>query len=58
LLNFCWLSEKLYACNHWDYLSVIIDGLFKAVDFIVLTILAIVLLIIGIWVFEKKDIPT
>jgi len=44
--------------NYWDYLSVIIDGLFKTVDFIGLTILAIVLLIIGIWVFEKKDIPT
>ena len=44
--------------NYWDYSSVIIDDLFKAGDFILLTILAIVLLIIGIWVFEKKDIPT
>jgi ABC-2 type transport system permease protein len=43
--------------NYWDYSSVIIDDLFKAGDFILLTILAIVLLIIGIWVFEKKDIP-
>jgi len=43
--------------NYWDYSSVIIDDLFKAVDFILLTILAIVLLIIGIWVFKKKDIP-
>jgi len=44
--------------NYWDNSSVIIDDLFKAGDFILLTILAIVLLIIGIWVFEKKDIPT
>ena len=43
--------------NYWDYSSVTIDGLFKAVDFVILTILAIVLLIIGIWVFKKKDIP-
>ncbi|MDH5451136.1 MAG: ABC transporter permease [Candidatus Bathyarchaeota archaeon] len=43
--------------QYWDYASVIIDDFFKAGDFIVLTILALVLLIIGIWVFEKKDIP-
>lgn len=43
--------------KYWDYSSVIIDDFFKAGDFIVLTILALVLLIIGIWVFEKKDIP-
>jgi ABC-2 type transport system permease protein len=43
--------------NYWDYSSVIIDNLFKAADFILLTVLAIVLLIISILVFEKKDIP-
>jgi len=43
--------------QYWDYSSVIIDDFFKAGDFIVLTMLALVLLIIGIWVFEKKDIP-
>jgi len=43
--------------KYWDYSSVIIDDFFKAADFILLTILAIVLLIIGIWVFKKKDIP-
>ena len=43
--------------NYWDYSSVIIDDFFKAGDFILLTILAITLLIIGIWIFEKKDIP-
>lgn len=43
--------------NYWDYSSVIIDDLFKAGDFIVLTMLAVVLLIIGIWVFKRKDIP-
>ncbi len=43
--------------NYWDYSSVIIDGFFKAGDFILLTILAIALLIIGMWIFEKKDVP-
>jgi len=44
--------------NYWDYSSVIIDDLFKSGDFVILTVLAIVLLVIGILVFEKKDIPT
>jgi len=44
--------------KYWDYSSVIIDGMFKAGDFVILIVLAIVLVVIGIWVFEKKDIPT
>jgi ABC-type transport system involved in multi-copper enzyme maturation permease subunit len=44
--------------NYWDYSSVIIDDLFKPGDFIILTALAIVLIAIGVWVFEKKDVPT
>jgi len=44
--------------KYWDYSSVIIDDLFKTGDFILLAVLAIALIIIGIWVFEKKDIPT
>ncbi len=44
--------------NYWDYTSVIFDNLFKADSFVALIVAAIVLLIIGIWVFEKKDIPT
>jgi ABC-2 type transport system permease protein len=43
--------------KYWDYSSVIIDNLFKPVDFMILTILAIVLIVIGIWIFEKKDVP-
>ena len=43
--------------EYWDYSSIIIDDFFKAGDFIVLTIFAIVLLIIGMWVFKKKDVP-
>jgi len=50
--------KSISIFKYWDYLSVIIDDLFKAGDFILLTMLAIVILIIGIWVFEKKDIPT
>ena len=44
--------------NYWDYGSVIFDDLFKTGDFMLLSVAAIVLLIISIWVFEKKDIPT
>jgi ABC-2 type transport system permease protein len=44
--------------KYWDYSGVIIDDVFKSGDFVILTVLAIVLFIIGVWVFEKKDIPT
>jgi len=44
--------------NYWNYSSVIFDNLFKAGDFIILTVVAIVIIIISIWIFEKKDIPT
>jgi ABC-2 type transport system permease protein len=44
--------------KYWDYSSVIIDDLFKSGDFVILTVLAIVLVAICIWVFEKKDVPT
>jgi len=44
--------------NYWDYSSVIFDDLFKAGDFVILAAVAIVIIIISIWVFEKKDIPT
>jgi ABC-2 type transport system permease protein len=44
--------------NYWDYSSVIFENVFKVENFIALTITAIVLLFIGVWVFEKKDIPT
>ncbi len=44
--------------NYWDYSSVIFDNLFKAGDFVILVAVAIAMIIISIWVFEKKDIPT
>jgi ABC-2 type transport system permease protein len=50
--------KSISIFKYWDYLSIIIDDLFKAGDFILLTMLAIVILIITIWVFGKKDIPT
>jgi len=50
--------KSISIFKYWDYLSVIFDDLFKVGDFILLTMLAIVILIIGMWVFEKKDIPT
>jgi ABC-2 type transport system permease protein len=44
--------------TYWDYSSVIFDNLFKAGDFVILAAVAIATIIISIWVFEKKDIPT
>jgi ABC-2 type transport system permease protein len=44
--------------NYWDYSSVIFDNVFKAGDFAILAAVAVVLVGIGVWVFEKKDIPT
>jgi len=44
--------------NYWDYSSVIFDDLFKAGDFVILAAVAIAIIVISIWVFEKKDIPT
>ena len=52
------LMKTISIFNYWDYSSVIIDDLFKTGDFILLAVLAIVLIIIGIQIFEKKDIPT
>ncbi len=44
--------------KYWDYFSVIIDGLFKTGDFLILALLATVLIVTTIQVFQKKDIPT
>jgi ABC-2 type transport system permease protein len=44
--------------NYWDYPSAIFDSLFKAGDFVILAAVAIVIIILSIWVFKKKDIPT
>jgi ABC-2 type transport system permease protein len=44
--------------NYWDYSSVIFDSLFKAGDFVILAAVAVAIIVISIWVFEKKDIPT
>ena len=52
------LMKTISIFNYWDYSSVIFDNIFKAENFIVLTIVAIAIIIIGIRVFEKKDIPT
>jgi len=44
--------------KYWDYFSVIIDGLFKTGDFLILALLAIALIIVTTRLFQKKDIPT
>ena len=44
--------------NYWDYSSVIFDNMFEVGDFVLLAAVAIAIVIISIWVFEKKDIPT
>ena len=54
--NLEWM-KSISVFKYWDYLSVIIDDLFKAGDFVLLMMLAIMILIISMWVFEKKNIP-
>jgi ABC-2 type transport system permease protein len=44
--------------NYWDYSSVIFDNVFKVGDFIILAIVATAVIVLSVWVFEKKDIPT
>jgi ABC-2 type transport system permease protein len=55
--NLEWM-KSISVFKYWDYFSVIVDDLFKAGDFVLLMMLTIVILIISMWVFEKKDIPT
>jgi len=50
--------KTIAVFKYWDYFSVIIDDVFKVGDFTLLAVLSIVLVIISIKVFEKKDIPT
>lgn len=50
--------KTITVFKYWDYFSVIIDNVFKAGDFILLAVLSIVLVIISIKIFEKKDVPT
>jgi ABC-2 type transport system permease protein len=52
------LMKTISIFKYWDYFSVIIDDLFKAGDFLILTLVAIVLIVTAIRVFETKDIPT
>jgi ABC-2 type transport system permease protein len=52
-----WL-KSVSIFTYWDYSAVIFDNLFKAEDFVILAAVAIATIIISIWVFEKKDIPT
>jgi ABC-2 type transport system permease protein len=52
-----WL-KAISIFNYWDYSAVIFDNLFKSGDFVILTVLAIVLIIAATRVFKKMDIPT
>ncbi len=49
--------KYLTVVHYWDYGSVLFDGVFKGWDFLLLSLLVGVLIVICIWRFSKKDIP-
>jgi ABC-2 type transport system permease protein len=51
------LMKAISIFEYWDYTSVVFDNVFKAADFIGLTIVSVLILIASILVFERKDIP-
>ncbi len=56
-------SESYRWINHftilgyWDYNSVLFDDVFKTGDFLVLSLLTIIVFAAAIYVFDKEDIP-
>ena len=44
--------------NYWDYAAPLLDNVFKLNDFFVLTVVAVLVLFLGLYFFEKKDVPT
>jgi ABC-2 type transport system permease protein len=42
---------------YWDYNAVLYDGAAKVGDLMVLVVVTVVILMLAIWVFKKKDIP-
>jgi hypothetical protein len=51
------LMKAISIFEYWDYTSVVFDNVFKATDFIGLTVVSVLILIAGVFVFERKDIP-
>ena len=43
--------------NYWDYNSVLFDGLFNIGHFVGLFVVTLIILLLAIYVFKKKDIP-
>jgi ABC-type transport system involved in multi-copper enzyme maturation permease subunit len=43
--------------KYWDYTGIIIDDVFKVGDVLVLGIAAVVILLVGLCIFQRKDIP-
>ena len=58
------LSEQLsflkYAAitHYWDYDIIFIDGVVPWGNVILLSVVATVLFLAGLWVFERKDLPS
>jgi len=43
--------------HYWDYVTPLLDNVFKLGDFAVLSVIASVVLALGLYLFEKKDVP-
>ena len=44
--------------HYWDYNSVLFDGIFSVGDFVLLSVVSAILLVVAMFVFNKRDIPT
>ncbi len=54
--QFRWLLDYCIL-GYWDYNEALLDNSFSAVDFGILIVVAIMLVALSIYMFEKKDIP-
>lgn len=51
-------SRTYTIANYWDYNSVLLDNAFRTGDFILLSIITGVILILSVKLFERSDIPS
>jgi len=54
--SLAWM-KTLSIFTYWDYAAGFVDGAFRLLDFVVLSVLSVVLLLIAIVIFQSRDIP-
>jgi ABC-2 type transport system permease protein len=51
------LMKTVSVFTYWDYSAAIFDTMFKVGDFVLLTVVSILIIAVAAWVFKKRDIP-